>query len=70
MKRKIFIFGIMLLILSPLKAYAADQISMVCDKTTAKPGDQVSCDIKFSNENKFMGGNSLIRIIKKSKHGN
>ena len=52
MKRKIFIFGIMLLILSPLKAYAADQISMVCDKTTAKPGDQVSCDIKFSNEKK------------------
>ena len=52
MKRKIFIFGIMLLILSPLKAYAADRISMVCDKTTAKPGDQVSCDIKFSNENK------------------
>ena len=26
--------------------------------------------IKFNNENKFMGGNSLIRIIKKSKYGN
>lgn len=53
MKRKIFILGIMLLILSPLKAYAADQVNIVCDKTTAKPGDQISCDIKFSNEEKI-----------------
>lgn len=48
MKRKIFVLGIMLLILSPLKIYAAEQVSMVCDKTTAKPGDQISCDIKFN----------------------
>ena len=48
MKRKIFILGIMLLILSPLRIYAAEQVSMVCDKTTAKPGDQISCDIKLS----------------------
>ena len=65
MKRKIFIFGIMLLILSPLKAYAADQISMVCDKTTAKPGDQVSCDIKFSNENKILMNKISKELIKK-----
>lgn len=26
--------------------------------------------IKYNNENKFMGGNSSIRIIKRTKHGN
>ena len=52
MKRKILIFGIMLLILSPIKAYAADQVSLECNKTTVKPGDEVTCDIKFNNAGK------------------
>lgn len=43
-----FILGIMLLILSPLRAYAANQLDMVCDKSTAKPGDQISCDVKLN----------------------